>query len=155
MQAEHKIRTLAHQLTEIIEVYARSFEEWRSDPSDLGRYERTHSNLDLVRVLTGKAFPGGRGELGELLLCHSDLKLLVLRRHMAQRVGAPARGEFDAALRTLQARHDALVAALRAVCAQRSGHAPASPVAPGGKGEAPDLPSAPAARVARPPTAGA
>ncbi|MBL0421422.1 hypothetical protein JI739_13765 [Ramlibacter sp. AW1] len=116
---ELKIRTLAHQLSEILDVYASSFDHWREDPSDLGRYERTHANLDLVRVLTDKAFPGGRGELGELLLCHSELKLLVLRRHLARRA-PPAPDDPETDLRMLQARHDLLVANLRGLCAQRS-----------------------------------
>jgi hypothetical protein len=123
MQSEHKIRTLAHQLVEIISVYTQSFAQWREDPTDLCRYERTHANLDLVRVLTDKAFPGGRGELGELLLCHSELKLLVLRRHMSRRAPAASssRDDVDQQLHTLEARHADVVAALSAVCAQRSG----------------------------------
>lgn len=122
---EHKIRTLVHQLTEIIGVYARSFEQWREDPSDLGRYERTHANLDLVRLLTEKAFPGGRGELGELLLCHSELKLLVLRRRLAARAQRPL-DSTEGALRALEARHRDAVASLSALCAQRS-QPPAAP----------------------------
>lgn len=125
MQSEHKIRTLAHQLAEILSVYARSLQDWREDPSDLGRYERLQGNLELVRVLTEKAFPGGRGELGELLLCHADLKLLVLRGHMGL---VPALSdEPSAQLQGLLRRHGELVEALSLVCRQRSG--PSTPSA--------------------------
>lgn len=121
MQAENKFRTLAHQLSQILRVYADSFEQWRQEPSDVGRYERTHANLDLVRVLTDKTFPGGRGELGELMLAHADLKMMVLRRHMARQPGDGGRNDFEAPLQALQTRHDDAVAALLSVCVQRSG----------------------------------
>ncbi len=121
MQTENKFRTLAHQLSQILRVYADSFEQWRQEPSDVGRYERTHANLDLVRVLTDKTFPGGRGELGELMLAHADLKMMVLRRHMARQPGDGGRNDFEAPLQALQTRHDDAVAALLSVCVQRSG----------------------------------
>ena len=146
MQAEHKIRTLAHQLAQILLVYAESFAQWQQDPSDLGRYERTHANLDLVRVLTEKAFPGGRGELGELLLCHTELKLLVLRRHMGR--AAAARDEGEGQLHELLDRHARLVENLRAICAQRSGLAAEPAVRTA-------VPRANAAVPQRPPAAGA
>lgn len=121
MQTENKFRTLAHQLSQILRVYADSFEQWRLEPSDVGRYERTHANLDLVRVLTDKTFPGGRGELGELMLAHADLKMMVLRRHMTRQSGDGGRNDFEAPLQALQTRHDDAVAALLSVCVQRSG----------------------------------
>ncbi|MEJ7931603.1 hypothetical protein WG922_16635 [Ramlibacter sp. AN1015] len=146
MNAEqHKSRTLAHQLTEIAAVYARSFAHWREDPADLSRYERTHANLELVRVLTEKAFPGGRGELGELLLCHTDLKLLVLRQHLVRRAAVPAREDLEEQLLAGQARHDRLVAEFITLCANHSGQPPA---APGGAGSAQGR-AAPSPRMAR------
>lgn len=130
MQAEHKIRTLAHQLTEILVVYARSFDSWRADPGDLAGHERAQSNLELVRVLTDKAFPGGRGEAAELLGCHAELKLLVLRLHMG--LPAAGSGSLDAQvqLANLLERHQALLNTLTAVCTQRSGHKPEPPQRP-------------------------
>ncbi|TFY98116.1 hypothetical protein [Ramlibacter rhizophilus] len=127
MQTEHEIRTLAHQVTEILVVYSRCFEQWRESPSDLARYERTHANLDLVRVLTEKALMGGRGELAELLACHTDLKLAVLRRHMGLPPPPlePAHEEQERFEALLQ-RHANHVAALAAVCAHRSGQTPAA-----------------------------
>jgi hypothetical protein len=80
MDNAHKIRTLAHQLVEILAVYGASLDQWRLAPSDVALYERTHANLDLVRVLAAKAFPGRRAELAELLSAHAELKFLVLRR---------------------------------------------------------------------------
>lgn len=146
MQAEHKIRTLAHQLAQILGVYAESFAQWQEDPSDLGRYERTHANLDLVRVLTEKAFPGGRGELGELLLCHTELKLLVLRRHMGR--AAASRDDGEGQLNELLARHARLVDNVRAICAHRGGHV-VEPVVRS------SMPMPGAAVAQRPPAAGA
>lgn len=146
MQAEHKIRTLAHQLAQILGVYAESFAQWQQDPSDLGRYERTHANLDLVRVLTEKAFPGGRGELGELLLCHTELKLLVLRRHMGR--AAVSRDDGEGQLQELLERHARLVDNVRAICAQRSGQAAEPALRPA-------VPMPSAALAQRPPAAGA
>ncbi len=74
-----------------------------------------------MRVLTDKTFPGGRGELGELMLAHADLKMMVLRRHMARQPGDGGRNDFEAPLQALQTRHDDAVAALLSVCVQRSG----------------------------------
>ncbi len=122
MLAEHKIRTLTHQLADILASYAESFDAWSRDPSDVSRYERTRANLDLVQVITEKAFPGGRGELGELLLYHGDLKLMVLRHHMARLSGKRA-ADWEA-IGPLRLRHDAIVAALRSVCLARSGLPP-------------------------------
>ncbi len=122
MDNEHKIRTLAHQLVEILALYDASFDQWRCAPSDVALYERTHANLDLVRVIAGKAFPGAGGELGELLSAHSDLKLLVLRRHMS-RLHRPAAAAGDAQLLFhLQVeRHEDALAALRSLCLQSCG----------------------------------
>lgn len=122
MLDEHKIRTLAHQLADILASYADSFDAWRLDPADVGRYERTRANLDLAQVITAKAFPGGRGELGELLLYYGDLKLMILRQHMARRSGRKAPGWES--IGPLQSRHDAILKSLRAVCLARSGLAP-------------------------------
>lgn len=119
---EHKVRTLAHQLTDILDAYQESFGQWCQAPSDVGRYERTRANLDLVRVLTDKAFPGGRGELGELLLYHCDLKILVLRRHIARSSGQSVPAGSDEQLDALRGRHDAILTALRVICRQRSGN---------------------------------
>lgn len=118
---EHKVRTLAHQLADILDAYQESFARWCQTPSDVGRYERTRANLDLVRVLTDKTFPGGRGELGELLLYHSDLKILVLKRHIARSGGQDVPAGSDEQLDTLRERHDAMLTALRVICRQRGG----------------------------------
>lgn len=119
---EHKVRTLAHQLADILDAYQDSFARWCQSPSDVGRYERTRANLDLVRVLTDKTFPGGRGEFGELLLYHSDLKILVLRRHLARSAGQCVPAGSDEQLDVLRERHDAMLTALRVICRQRGGN---------------------------------
>jgi hypothetical protein len=121
---EHKVRSLAHQLLEILEAYQASFAQWCQSPSDVGRYERTRANLDLVRVLAAKAFPAGRGEFGELLLYHGDIKILVLKRHIARSSGRPLLPASDEQLEALRDRHDAMVTALRVICRQRSGGPP-------------------------------
>jgi len=109
---------------EILAVYDASFDQWRCAPSDVALYERTHANLDLVRVIAGKAYPGADGELGELLSAHSDLKLQVLRRHMSRRLHRPAAAAGDAqmVLHLQVERHEDALAALRSLCLQRCGH---------------------------------
>jgi hypothetical protein len=123
MDNEHKIRTLAHQLVEILAVYGASLDQWRLAPSDVALYERTHANLDLVRVLAGKAFPGRRAEVAELLCAHSELKLQVLRRYMGRRSHGPCdeTPESDLQLHMLVERQEDAVAALRSLCLQRCG----------------------------------
>ncbi len=123
MDNEHKTRTLAHQLVEILSVYAASLALWRLAPSDVALYERTHANLDLVRVLGGKAFPGHRDVTADLLAAHTELKLQLLRRHMGRLHlhGAPDGGDAEMQLQGLVERHEDTVAALRALCLQSCG----------------------------------
>ncbi len=129
--SDHKQRSLVHQLVDILEAYQASFAQWCQQPGDVGRYDRARANLDLVRVLTDKAFPGGRGELGELLLYHGELKLLVLRRHIARGAGRSLPASAEEQLDTLRGRHDAMLTALRVVCGLRGGAArPAAPRSP-------------------------
>lgn len=128
--ADHQQRSLARQLMDILDAYQASFERWSREPSDVGLYERTRANLELVRVLTDKAFPGGRGELGELLLVHGELKLLVLRLHIGRAARRPPPSGAMEQLEALRGRHGATLTALRMVCRQRVG-GPPSPCSPG------------------------
>ena len=122
MDNEHKTRTLAHQLVEILAIYGASFDQWRLAPSDVALYERTHANLDLVRTLAVKAFAGRGSELGALLSAHGDLKLQVLRRYMSRRLPPAAEDDDAEMLLHLQVeRHEDAVAALRARCLQSCG----------------------------------
>lgn len=132
--ADHQQRSLARQLMDILDAYQASFARWSQEPSDVGLYERARANLALVRVLTDKAFPGGRGELGELLLLHGELKLLVLRLHIGRAASRPPPSGALEQLEALRGRHGATLTALRMVCRQRVGGAPSPSSGPGGAG---------------------
>lgn len=120
MQAEHRARSLAYQLADTLEAYAQAFGRWCESPSDIGRYQKADQQLQLVQVLVERTFSTGRGEMGELTLYHLDIKILVLRRHLALQAGEPVRPGDEAQLAKLRDKHAGVIEALLQVCRHRS-----------------------------------
>ncbi|WP_041675748.1 hypothetical protein [Ramlibacter tataouinensis] len=120
MLAEHRVRSLAYQLTDALEAYGESFRHWCQSPSDIAKYQRADAQLQLVQLLVEQTFSTGRGEMSELSLYHLDIKILVLRRHLAVQAGDPTRPGDDAQLEKLRGKHEAAIQALLQLCRQRS-----------------------------------
>lgn len=77
-----KRNAIALQVADTLDSYEATLDAWLATPGNLILYGKLSSQIEAVRVMSASALPSATGALADLLLAHTDLTFIVLKKHM-------------------------------------------------------------------------
>ena len=78
---------IAEQVADALRLYQATLDRWVLTPGDLDQYSRLCSEIDSIRALSLSALPEVTASLARVVLAHTDLTFIVLKKHLV-RLGA-------------------------------------------------------------------
>jgi hypothetical protein len=76
---------IALQVADTLDSYEATLDAWLVEPGNLVLYAKMSSQIEAARMMSSSALPSASGALAELLLAHTDLTFIVLKKHMVRR----------------------------------------------------------------------
>lgn len=89
VSARPERNAIAQQVADALRLYQATLDHWVLTPGDLDQYSRLCSEVELIRALSASALPEVTGALTQVLVAHTDLTFIVLKKHLV-RLGAIA-----------------------------------------------------------------
>ncbi|HXD40096.1 MAG TPA: hypothetical protein VN649_06010 [Ramlibacter sp.] len=82
-------KAIALQVADTLDSYEAAVDAWLVEPGNLVLYQKLSSQIEVVRTMSSNGLPSATGALADLLLAHTDLTFIVLKKHLVKR-GGPA-----------------------------------------------------------------
>ena len=106
---------IALQVADTLDSYQATVNAWIVEPGNLILYEKLSSQIELIKTMSSSALPSATGALADLLLAHTDLTFIVLKKHLVRLgVGAPT-GKSDQLTKATE-RFQSTVSEMRSMC---------------------------------------
>jgi len=104
---------IALQVVDTLDAYEASVDAWLLEPGNFIFYQQLSSQIEQVRTMSSTALPRAAGALTDLLLAHTDLTFIVLKKHLV-RLGALA--DQGDQLANAVKRHQLTLSEMRSLC---------------------------------------
>jgi hypothetical protein len=116
--AKPERNAVAQQVADGLNRYQAIVDEWMLKPGNLDLYEKVCAEIDSVRVVSSSALPQATGALSELLVAHTNLTFIVLKKHLV-RLGAIQ--DRDEQLASARDAHCVAVSEMASLCVRICG----------------------------------
>ena len=111
---------IARQIADGLDGYKATMEAWLATPGNLELYEKLSGQIESLRIMSSSALPRATGALADLLLAHTDLTFIALKKHLV-RLDALRPDADSGQLAKARERHEATLSDMRSLCVRSSG----------------------------------
>ena len=105
---------IALQVADSLDSYEATMNAWLVEPGNLLLYRKLSTQIESIRMMSSSAMPQATGALADLLLAHTDLTFISLKKHLVK-LGAGASDSGDQLTKATE-RFQFTVSEMRSIC---------------------------------------